>query len=79
MSSRDSNRNNLGSGALDRRSFLKVSALSSALPLALPGRADADGALSLSPDQLVAAQGELLPAIPKPADLASDRLVPPFS
>lgn len=79
MSSRDYKRNKMGSGALDRRSFLRVSALSSALPLALPGRADeAGGASSLLTVPPVAAQGELLPPIPKPADLASDRLVHHF-
>jgi hypothetical protein len=64
---------------LDRRSFLKLGALSTALPLAPPARvAAASGAASFGAEQPAAAKGELLPAIPKPADLASDRLVHHF-
>ena len=79
MSSRNSKRINTGPGALDRRSFLKLSALSSALPLTAPARAGAgSGAPAFGAEQRGAAKGELLPAIPKPADLASDRLVHHF-
>ena len=79
MSSRNSKLINTGPGPLDRRSFLKLSALSTALPLAAPARVAAgSGAASLGAEQTAAAKGELLPAIPKPADLASDRLVHHF-
>jgi hypothetical protein len=64
---------------LDRRSFLKLGALSTALPLAAPARVAAgSGAASFGAEQPAAPKGELLPAIPKLADLASDRLVHHF-
>lgn len=79
MSSGNSKLVNTGPGPLDRRSFLKLSAISTALPLAAPVRATAgSGAGSFGAEQPDPAKGELLPAIPKPADLASDRLVHHF-
>jgi len=79
MSSRNSKLMNAGPGGLDRRSFLKLSALSTALPLTAPAQTGAAGGAQASrAEQSGAAQGELLPAIPKPADLASDRLVHHF-
>jgi hypothetical protein len=64
---------------LDRRAFLKFSALSTALPLAQPARVAADsGTASSGAHETGTAKDELLPAIPKPADLASDRLVHHF-
>jgi hypothetical protein len=61
---------------LDRRSFLKLSALTTALPLAGP-QGVSDTASSVS-EHRGATKGEWLPTIPKPADLASDRLVHHF-
>ncbi len=79
MSSNNSKLINTDTGPLDRRSFLRLSALSTALPLAAPARAGAgSGAPSLRAEQPAAAKGELVPAIPEPADLASDRLVHHF-
>ena len=79
MSSRNSKLINSGPGPLDRRSFLKLGALSTALPLAAPARVAAgSGPALFGAEQTAAAKGELLPAIPKPADLASDRLVHHF-
>ena len=79
MSSKNSKLIHTGPEALDRRSFLKLSALGTALPIAAPPRlAAGSGAVSLGAEQTAAAKGELLPAIPKPADLASDRLVHHF-
>jgi len=79
MSSRNPKLINTGSGPLDRRSFLKLSALSTALPLIAPAQTGAaSGAQGSRAEQPAAAKGELLPAIPKPADLASDRLVHHF-
>jgi len=71
-----SNRDNLRSPALDRRSFLKLSALTTALPLAATGAGNSSAPSISEPP--TAAKGELLPLIPKPADLASDRLVHHF-
>ena len=79
MSSRNSKLIHTGPEPLDRRSFLKLSALSTALPLAAPASVVAGrGAASSGAEQTAAPKGELLPAIPKPADLASDRLVHHF-
>lgn len=65
---------NISQGSsFDRRSFLKLSATSLALPPAsLSLTAVANG---VTPPPASPAPGELLPSIPKPADLASDRLV----
>jgi len=76
MSNINSKRINPLPGSLDRRAFLKLSAISTTLPLATPPRAAAGrGAPSSGAERPDAAQRELLPAIPKPADLGSDRLV----
>jgi hypothetical protein len=77
MSSTNPKRLNAEGEALDRRSFLKLSALSTTLPLVAPAPAAA-GAPSSGPPKASAAKGDMLPAIPKPADLASDRLVHHF-
>ncbi len=58
---------------LNRRSFLKAGALGTALPSCLPGSAAADPATPESPQTEAATHP--LPAIPTPADLASERLV----
>ena len=79
MSTINSKRINAGPGSLDRRAFLKLSAISTTLPLATPARAaTGSGAPSSGAEQPAAGKSELLPAIPKPADLASDRLVHHF-
>jgi hypothetical protein len=79
MSAGNSKRINTALEPLDRRSFLKLSALSSALPLSGPAAAGAGrDAPSFGVEQPATAKGELLPAIPKPTDLASDRLVHHF-
>ena len=62
--------------ALDRRSFLKIGALTTALPLAGPGAGS--GAAPPGSGPAAEPNGELLPLIPKPADLASSRLVHHF-
>jgi len=76
MRIKKSNRANNRTPALDRRSFLKLGALTTALPLAQPGA----GGLAVSSlsGRSAEVKGELLPLIPKPADLASDRLVHHF-
>ena len=57
----------------NRRSFLQLSATSLALPSAsMLGGGNADG---FSAPSAPLAHGELLPSIPRLADLASDRLV----
>jgi hypothetical protein len=61
---------------LDRRSFLKVGAISAALPLASSAKesgGQAPAAGKRSPDER-----ELLPSVPTLRDLASDRLVHHF-
>jgi hypothetical protein len=64
---------------LDRRAFLKLSAISTALPLAPASGVERDSRASLQPgEQSNAAGTELLPSVPKLADLASDRLVHHF-
>lgn len=70
MSHKDSRRR-----ILDRRSFLKVGALGTALPLPswLPGPATPDPPGPQTPQRELSTG--LLPPIPTPADLASDRLV----
>lgn len=79
MSTRNSKRTNTVPGSLDRRAFLKLSAISTTLPLAKPAGALAGrGAPSGGAEQPGAARSELLPSVPKPADLASDRLVHHF-
>ncbi len=65
----DSKRKNTDAGSLDRRSFLMTGAL-----LAAPGL----GAAKASGTPPHPAEGDLLPHVPKPTDLASDRLVHNF-
>jgi hypothetical protein len=66
-------------GSLDRRSFLKLGAISTALPGAASAEVNKGATAPTSgAGQGGAVQGELLPPLPKLADLASDRLVHHF-
>jgi hypothetical protein len=67
------------SRSLNRRSFLKLGGMGTALPLASQPAGIARGMpLALERAQPSDSRKEALPAIPKPADLASDRLVHHF-
>src|SRR5271157_4937491 len=61
------------SGFFDRRSFLRLSATSLAVPPA--SILLTEPANGLAPQPASPGKGELLPSVPKLADLASDRLV----
>ena len=62
--------------SIDRRSFLKLGTVGAAFPLAASGGQSGGSHAASSPAG--AAQGDVLPAIPIPADLSSDRLVHHF-
>lgn len=62
--------------SLNRRSFLKVGALSAALPLATSAKET--GGLAPAPAKRSVGERELLPSVPTLRDLASDRLVHHF-
>lgn len=79
MSIKNSRAVKVESGCLDRRSFLKLGAISSALP----GVAAVEvkgGSSKPAPgaEHARTANDELLPAVPTLADLASDRLIHHF-
>jgi len=79
MSNRDSKPIDIESGSIDRRSFLKLGAISVALPRAASAEVNQGNAAPKSGNgHGGAAQDELLPPIPGLADLASDKLVHHF-
>ena len=79
MAIRSHNPNHTESPSFDRRAFLKLGTMGAALPLnSSAERATGSRRISSKSGQPAEAQREVLPVIPKPADLASDRLVHHF-
>ena len=79
MSFRNSQSNNTEPLSLDRRSFLKLGTMGAGMPLVSSAeRAVASNEAATKKGRTETAPGDLLPTVPKPADLASDRLVHHF-